>query len=96
MKIYVLLKQGYDGNETICVSEDINKIRTSICEDFDANEDYPVFEVWRDGENIYQTSGSDVLKAISKEMYKSDDIRYTLSLMKLGIKATILNFDVIK
>lgn len=34
--------------------------------------------------------------AISKEMYKSDDIRYTLSLMKLGIKATILNFDVIK
>lgn len=69
MKIYVLLKQVYDGNETICVSEDINKIRTSICEDFDANEDYPVFEVWRDGENIYQTSGSDVLKAISKEMY---------------------------
>lgn len=68
MKIYVLLKQGYDGNETICVSEDINKIRTSICEDFDANEDYPVFEVWRDGEMIYQTSGDDVLKAISKEM----------------------------
>lgn len=24
---------------------------------------------WRNGENIYQTSGSDVLKAISKEMY---------------------------
>ena len=30
MKIYVLSKQGYDGNETICVSEDINKIRSSI------------------------------------------------------------------
>lgn len=40
MKIYALLKQGYDGNET-------------------------------DGENIYQTSGSDVLKAISKEMYRN-------------------------
>ena len=43
MKIYVLLKQGqgHEGSKTICVSEDINKIRTSICEDFDANEDYP-------------------------------------------------------
>lgn len=71
MKIYVLSKQGYDGNETICVSEDINKIRTSICEDFDANEDYPVFEIWENGEMIYQTSGSDVLKAISKEMYRN-------------------------
>ena len=68
MKIYVLLKQKYDGNETICVSEDINKIHTSIYEDFDANEDYPVFEIWKSGEMIYQTSGSDVLKAISKEM----------------------------
>lgn len=71
MKIYALLKQGYDGNETICVSEDINKIRTSICEDFDANKDYPEFEIWEDGEMIYQTSGSDVLKAISKEMYRN-------------------------
>lgn len=68
VKIYVLLKQEYKTSETVCVSEDINKIRTSICEDFDVNEDYPVFEVWRDGENIYQTSGSDVLKAIAKEM----------------------------
>ncbi len=30
MKVYVLLKHGYYGNEAICVSEDINKIRTSI------------------------------------------------------------------
>ena len=68
VKIYVLLKQEYGNNGTVCVSEDINKIRTSICEDFDPNEDYPVFEIWRNGEMIYQTSGSDVLKAISKEM----------------------------
>ena len=39
MKIYVLLKQGYEGSETICVSEDINKIRTSICEDFNPKGD---------------------------------------------------------
>lgn len=71
IKIYVLLKQNYEGNDTVCVSENINKIRTSICEDFDANEDYPVFEIWRNGEMIYQTSGSDVLKAISKEMYRN-------------------------
>ncbi len=69
MKIYVLLKQKYEGSDTVCVSENINKIRTSICEDFDANEDYPEFEIWEDGRIIYQTSGSDVLKAISKEMY---------------------------
>ena len=25
MKIYVLSKQGYEGSEAVCVSEDINK-----------------------------------------------------------------------
>lgn len=68
MKIYVLLKQGYEGSETVCVSEDINKIRTSICEDFNPNEDYPELEIWKNGKMIYQTSGADVLKAISKDM----------------------------
>ena len=66
MKIYVLLKQGYEGSETVCVSEDINKIRTSICEDF--NEDYPEREIWKNGEEILKTSGSDVLKVIAKEL----------------------------
>lgn len=68
MKIYVLLKQGYEGSETVCVSEDINKIRTSICEDFDTKEDYPELEIWKDGKQIDFTSGSDVLKKISEEI----------------------------
>ena len=68
MKIYVLLKQDYDGSDTICVSEDINKIRTSICEDFDPNEDYPELEVWNYGEMIYRSTGNDVLKMIASEM----------------------------
>lgn len=62
MKIYVLLRQVYEGSATVCVSVDINKIRTSICEDF-----YPELEIWENEEMIYQASGSDVLKAISKE-----------------------------
>lgn len=68
MKIYVLLKQGYEGSETVCVSEDINKIRTSICTDFDAKEDYPELEIWEDGKMTYGTSGNDVLKKISEEL----------------------------
>lgn len=68
MKIYVLLKQDYEGSETVCVSEDINKIRISICEDFNPDKDYPELEIWKDGEQIYQTSGSDVLKKIASEM----------------------------
>ena len=68
MKIYVLLKQNYDGSDTICVSEDINKIRTSICEDFDQNADYPELEIWNNGEMIYRATGSDVLKMITKEI----------------------------
>lgn len=68
MKIYVLLKQDYDGSDTICVSEDINKIHTSICEDFDPNEDYPELEVWNYGEMIYRSTGNDVLKMIAKEI----------------------------
>lgn len=63
MKIYVLLRQNYEGSATVCVSVDINEIRTSICKDF-----CPELEIWEDGEMIYQTSGDDVLKAISKEM----------------------------
>ena len=66
MKIYVLSRQKYEGSDTVCVSENINKVRKSICEDF-----YPEFEIWEDGEIIYQTSGRDVLKAISKEMYRN-------------------------
>lgn len=64
MKIYVLLRQKYEGSDTVCVSENINKIRTSICEGF-----YPEFEIWENGEIIYQTSGRNVVKAISKEIY---------------------------
>lgn len=68
MKLYVLLKQNYEGSDTVCVSEDINTIHTSICEDF-VNKDYPEFEICEKGECIFRTTGSDdVLKAISKEM----------------------------
>lgn len=70
MNIYVLLRQGYEGSETVCVSEDINKIRMSICEDLNQNEDYPGLEIWKDGENIYETSGSDVLKKVAEETNK--------------------------
>lgn len=68
MKIYVLLKQDYDGSDTICVSEDTNKIRTSICEDFVPNEDYSKLEVWNNGEMIYRATESNVLKMIAKEI----------------------------
>ena len=54
-----------------------------------------VREGWRKSHKL-SNQISHLDDAISKEMYKSDDTRYTLSLMKLGIKATILNFDVIK
>ena len=65
MKIYVLLRQTYEGSETVCVSVDINKIRTSICSDF-----CPELEIWENEKMIYQTSGNDVLKAISKDVLK--------------------------
>lgn len=68
MKIYVLLRQDYEGSYTVCVSEDINKIRISICEDLDPNEDYPKLEIWKDGEQVYRTSGSDVLKKVANEI----------------------------
>ena len=68
MKIYVLSKQGYEGDEAICVSEDINKIRTSICTDFDAKEDYPELEIWENGEMISNTSGNNVLNKIAEEL----------------------------
>ena len=72
MKIYVLLKQYYEGSETVCVSEDINKIRTSICEDFDAKEDYPELEIWEDGKMTYATIGNSVIKKISEELNALD------------------------
>lgn len=54
--------------KSVCVSEDINKIRTSICEDFNPNEDCPKLEIWENEEEILRTSGSDVLKVIAKEL----------------------------
>lgn len=66
MKIYVLLKQNYEGSDTVCVSENINKIRTSLCE-ID-NDFYPEFEIWENGEIIYQASGNDVFKAIKSTL----------------------------
>ena len=68
MKIYVLLKQHYEDSETVCVSEDINKIRTSICEDFDVKEDYPELEIWEDGKMTYATTGNSVIKKILEEL----------------------------
>lgn len=68
MKIYVLLKRKYEENEIVCVSEDINEIRKSICEDFDSNEDDPELEIWNNGEMVYGTIGSDVLKLVAKEI----------------------------
>lgn len=73
MKIYVLMKQEYDHYETVCVSEDPKKIRTSICEDFDPEEDYPKLEIWEHGENIFEVSGSEVLKAVAKEIYRAPE-----------------------
>ena len=68
MKTYVLLKRGYFGMRTVIVSEDINKIHTSICTDFDVNKDYPKLEIWEDGKMTYYTSGDNAFKKISKEL----------------------------
>lgn len=46
----------------------MKEIRTSICKDFNPNEDYPGLEIWENEEEILKTSGSDVLKVIAKEL----------------------------
>ena len=68
MKIYVLLKDEQEGKETVCVSEDANKIRKFICENLDPNEDYPYLEIWENGINRLMTKGSYVLKVIAREL----------------------------
>ena len=68
MKIYILQKEEYGRKDNICVSEDINKIRTSICKDFNPNEDYPILEIWDESVLIYSASGPNVLKKISNEL----------------------------
>ena len=68
MKIYVLLKQNYDGSDTVCVSEDINVIHKSVCIDLNPSEDYPELEIWENGVEIYKTTGSDVLKKVAEEI----------------------------
>lgn len=72
LKIYVLLRQNYDGSNSVCISENIMKIRTCICKQFNLKEDYPEFEIWDNGEILYRTSGNDVLHAISKEIIEAN------------------------
>lgn len=69
IKIYALSKKDYEGYETVCISENVNKIRTSICEEFNLDEDYQL-EIWKSGEMIDRVSGSDVLRKIAAEMKK--------------------------
>ncbi len=66
MKIYVLLNEN-EKRKNVCVSEDINKIRTSMCEDFKPGKDYPGLEIWEKGECIYSCRGTDVLRKIASE-----------------------------
>ena len=68
MKIYVLLTQSFDWNKTVCVSEDVNKIRKSICEELDAMNDYPVLEIWENGKQIDCVVGNNVLKKVANEI----------------------------
>ena len=68
MKIYVLMKQGDFGNEIVTVSTDINKIRKSICEVFNAEEDYPTLSIWLNEEKIEEVSGNVVLYKIRDEI----------------------------
>ena len=72
MKIYVLLRQDYEGSETVCVSEDINKIRKSICDDLDSEEDYPELEIWKNGTMIDRVTGNNVLKKVASEINELD------------------------
>lgn len=72
MKIYILSKQKFCCRDTVCVSEDINKIRKSICEDLIPNEDYPELEIWKNEELILQTTGGDVLKKVASEINELD------------------------
>lgn len=74
MKIYILQKEESGRKDNICVSEDINKIRTSICKDFNPNEDYPILEIWDEEVLISSTTGSNVLKKISSEINESINI----------------------
>lgn len=69
MKIYILSEMGHIVKTTICVSEDINLIR-KMCKAFAPNKDYPVMEIWENGIKIHSYGGSDVLKAITKEINK--------------------------
>ena len=68
MKIYILQKEEFGRKDNICVSKDINKIRTSIWKDFNPNEDYPILNIWDKEVLISSTAGFNVLKKISNEL----------------------------
>lgn len=73
MKIYVLSTQEYDASENVCVSENIQDIRKSICEDLEQGFDYPELSIWENGELKYHTTGQEVLKKIAEEINLDND-----------------------
>lgn len=46
MKIYALLVQEHNRSRIVCISNDADKIRLSICADLDPMEDYPELQIW--------------------------------------------------
>lgn len=67
-RIYVLINQEGTFNRNVCVSDDIQKIRKSLCNDFDQETDFPVLEIWNDGKLQSKVEGNPVLKAIADEI----------------------------
>lgn len=64
---YVLLNKNPNKDIVICVSDDINKIFKSMCNDFKSDDDVPQFEIWENDERIDSVSGDGVLEKIITE-----------------------------
>lgn len=73
MKIYALLDRRNDSVDTICISENIKRIRRSLLEDFKTPErgvmyyavGKPDLEIWLDGEFYEMVTGKEnILKKL--------------------------------
>lgn len=70
-RIYILEKED-EKIDIVCASDNISDIRKSICKDFCPDTDYPVLEIWKDGNKVNRVSGSDVLATIVTEIREKD------------------------
>lgn len=66
MKIYTLYHDECSEKDVVCVSEDIEMVKRTICE-MCRDRAFPYLEIWENGELLETAEGNSALRLLTKQ-----------------------------